>query len=468
MSEELLQRKPSLRTRLVRHVMLPLVMTWMLSTVVAMGIANYFTQQAFDRFLLDDAYAVATNTKLHDGALELSLSSREIGNILFDQSESVFFAVLRPDGTLIAGHGGLRPAPLAKERTYQFADVNYQGRPLRSVTLHRQEPAEFDVVMAQTTRSQAKLLQRLLLYFFVPQAFLLLLLAIWLRRAIQADLVPLGHLQQGLNERDARDLTPVEVSSNTRDVEELAAAVNALLERIGHSVRAQREFAGNVAHELRTPLAGIRAVSEYGLLQKDPQLMRQQLEVIAKSEVRASHLVDQLLALALADEADASFSLEPVALHELVRSAVLRYLPRADAAGIDLGAEGLDEPVQVRAHPALIDGILNNLLDNAFRYGVPKDGSTPVVTVALQQDGSQVNLSVTDNGPGIPTERKQQLLQRWARGVDGERLGLGAGLGAGLGLAIVNQYARILGAQLLLESGTPAGGLRVTVILKAV
>jgi two-component system sensor histidine kinase TctE len=464
MSVEPLQRKPSLRTRLVRHVMLPLVMTWMLSTGVLMGIANFFTQQAFDRFLLDDAYAVAANIKLQGGALELSLSSREIGNILFDQSESVYFAVLRPDGSLVAGHGGLRAAPLVKGRSYQFADMNYQGRPLRSVTLHRQEPADFDVVMAQTTKSQARLLQRLLLYFFVPQAFLLLLLAIWLRRAIQADLVPLGHLQQGLNERDARDLTPVEVSSNTRDVEELAAAVNSLLERIGHSVRSQREFAGNVAHELRTPLAGIRAVSEYGLLQKDPQLLRQQLEVIAKSEVRASHLVDQLLALALADEADASFSREPVALNELVHSAVLRYLPRADAAGIDLGAEGLDEPVSVLAHPALIDGILNNLLDNAFRYGRPADGATSVVTVALQREGHQVRLSVMDNGPGIPAEQKQQLLQRWARGVDGARLGLGAGLG----LAIVSQYARVLGAQLVLESASPQGGLRVTVILKVV
>lgn len=464
MSGAPLPRKPSLRTRLVRHVMLPLVMTWMVSTGVAMGIANFFTQQAFDRFLLDDAYSVAANIKLRDGELELSLSSREIGNILFDQSESVYFAVLRPDGTLVAGHGGLRAAPLAQGRAYQFVDVNYQGRPLRSVTLRRHEPAEFAVVMAQTTKSQGKLLQRLLLYFMVPQGFLLLLLAIWLRRAIQADLVPLGQLQHALNERDARDLTPVAVSGNTRDVEELAAAVNSLLERIGHGVQAQREFAGNVAHELRTPLAGIRAVSEYGLLQKDPQLMRQQLEVIAKSEVRASHLVDQLLALALADEADASFSLEPVPLNELVRSAVLRYLPRADAAGVDLGADGLDEPVRVLAHPALIDGILNNLLDNAFRYGLPSDGTPAVVTVALRVEGSQVSLSVMDNGPGIPDEKKQQLLQRWARGVAGERLGLGTGLG----LAIVSQYARVLGAQLVLGSTTPGGGLRVTVILEAV
>jgi two-component system sensor histidine kinase TctE len=106
-----------------------------------------------------------------------------------------------------------------------------------------------------------------------------------------------------------------------------------LLQRLDRSIRAQKEFAGNVAHELRTPLAGIRALAGYGLGHADPAVWREQLAAIAASEARATALVDRLLAVALAAEAESRLLLEPVALDVVVRDCVLRFLPRADAAG---------------------------------------------------------------------------------------------------------------------------------------
>jgi two-component system sensor histidine kinase TctE len=334
----------------------------------------------------------------------------------------------------------------------QFAAMEYQGRVLRTVTIRRQQPADFYVVMGQTTVSRDRLLQRLLTFSIVPQLLLLVLLAAWLQRAIEDDLTPLAALEEAVGQRDARDLTPVPVSATTRDVQRLGQAINALLGRIAFSVQAQREFSGNVAHELRTPLAGIRALADYGLRQNDPQVWREQLQGIAQSQERASHLVDQLLALALADEAKQTLEQTPVALDALVGEAVMRFLSRADAAGVDLGAKGIDHAVVVQGNAALVEGILNNLIDNALRYGKAETGESHI-TVSLTQSYERVVLSVTDNGVGVPPEKLKQISQRWVQGSAGEALKAGMGLG----LAIVGSYAKLLGARVKLEHAEPNG-----------
>lgn len=455
-------RKRSLRVRLVSHVMLPLALTWLLGTAVTVGVAHFFAQKAFDRALLDDAYAVASQVKSVNGLLALDLSPSEMDTLLFDQSERVFFAVMRPDGSVLAGHPGLRaPRPEGEARS-RFSDIVYRGQELRAVVLRRSEPARYEVVVALTTGSRAALLRNVLLYAVVPQVALLMLLAWWLRRVIGRDLQPLAELQQSVNLRDARDLTPVPVSASSRDVEQLGRAINALFERVNQSLRAQREFSGNVAHELRTPLAGIRALAEYGLSHQEPAVWREQLRRIGESEARASRLVEQLLALALAEEADADVPTEAVALDEIVRDTVLRYLPRADALDVDLGVQGLEQPLRVIGNPALIEGVLGNLLDNALRYGRAPAGGPSVLTVALAQQHGVVTLTVSDNGPGLSPQQQQHLMRRGVRGVNADRLGEGAGLG----LAIVARFAQVMDAGFALER-SPAGGLQAKVSFRA-
>ena len=499
-------RLPSLRSRLARHVLLPLALVWLAGTAITTSVAHFYAQQAFDRALLDDAYALAANVQTGPQGALLRLTESELKALLFDQSESVYFAVRRFDGSLVSGHAWLRaplpthtpnPAPAAAtgatrapdpaikisekiEKRFEFSDTSHQGKPLRVVSVYRpaaDDRLAFQVVMAQTTHSRTDLLQRVLLFSLVPQAILLLLLAWWLRRAIGTDLHPLAALQRALDQRDTHDLAPVAVQASTRDLQQLGGALNSLMARVEAGVRAQREFAGNVAHELRTPLAGIRALAEYGLAQANPQVWQQQLIAVSASEARASHMVTQLLALALADETRDSLRLVPVALDVLVRRVVLQAMPRADALGVDLGARGIDEPVTVHGDVGLIEGVLNNLLDNALRYGKPTVGTTPAITVALHQAAGAVSLRVIDNGPGIAAGQRQDMVRRWQRagsgmGIDagvGTGSGVGSGVGTGpgagmeaqqgvgfgvgLGLAIVARYAALLGARFELVNG---------------
>ena len=148
----------------------------------------------------------------------------------------------------------------------------------------------------------------------------------------------------------------------------------------------------------------------------------------------------------------------------MAREALLRHLPRADACRVDLGGRGLEAPVRVLAQRALVEGVLDNLIDNALRYGLPADGQAARVTVELAGDAhGAVRLSVLDNGPGIGATERQVLLDRWSQGQAGEALGQGSGLG----LAIVAEYARILGASLSLEDGEAGCGLRVTLLFQS-
>lgn len=460
-----MRRASTMRSRLLRHVIAPLALTWLVGAVLALMVARYFTQQAFDRALLDDAYAVASHVRhAEDGGLTLGLSSVEMSNLLFDQNENLYFAVYQDDGHLLAGHAGL-PLPMAARLAGSpfFTEISFQNLTLRSVVLERKKPANFTVVVAQTTRVQDHLFERLLFFSLVPQLLLLIWLAWWLRRAIQQDVQPLMDLEKAVAQRDARDLTPMAISTRTLDVQKLGEAINALLARIEQTVRVQKEFAGNVAHELRTPLSGIRALAEYGLGQANPKVWREQLQSITQSQARASHLIDQLLALALAQEAQQVLPPQPVALDEVVRDSLMRHLHRADAMGVDLGVdfeEGMDLPLFISAQRALLEGILDNLIDNALRYGVPTEGGARHVTVAVSRsEPGVVCLSVIDNGSGITDAQRERLLQRWAQGSAGEALKQGSGLG----LAIVAEYARIMGAQLSMVSPASAGqGLKVS------
>ena len=439
---------------MLRRVLVPLAVTWLIGAAVALAVAQFFTQLAFDRSLLDDAYLLASSVRLEREAVQLTLTPRELATVLYDPVETAYFSIRGAGGATLAGEPRLHMAPASGELGHRFGDIEFDGRSLRAVTLHREQPTAVDIVIAETQVGRTALLRQLLLYSLGPQLALLGLAAGWVARSIESDLRPLGQLQQAVDNRDVNDLAPLDVPATSADMVRLATAINALLQRLEGSVRAQREFAGNVAHELRTPLAGIRALAEYGLAQKDQAAWREQLERIATSEARASRLVDQLLDLALAHEAEAGLKLDTVNLDELVREAVLRFLPAADAAGVDLGARGIEIAARVRGDATLIDGILNNLLDNALRYGTDGPGGNPAVTVAIEQNDSATTLSVQDNGAGLPGEVQMQLMERGAQGEAGQLLGEGAGLG----LALVAQYARLMGARMTLGSGPDGAG----------
>ena len=241
-----------------------------------------------------------------------------------------------------------------------------------------------------------------------------------------------------------------------------ATALNQLLAEVQESVAGQRRFISNAAHQLRTPLAGLKSQTEIALEANHDPALATRLQRVHESAVRSAHLVNQLLALARAEpEAAAALPRSAVDLQALAAGVAAELVPRALAAGIDLGidsntGDGEAPAVWVMGHEALLREAVLNLVDNAIRYA----GRGAEVTLSVTREpgpGAPAVLRVADNGPGVPAEQHEALFGRFFRATH-------EGSGYGLGLAIVREIATRHGGTAE-ASTTPPQGLTLTLRL---
>ena len=238
------------------------------------------------------------------------------------------------------------------------------------------------------------------------------------------------------------------------EVQPLIHAMNELLRRLSLVLSAQQRFVADAAHQLRTPVAGIKTQTELALRLTDPAQQQQVLHQLHTATTRLSRLIHQLLALARTEPgAQAAHAMQPTDLGREMREAASEWVPKALQGNIDLGFEGPDEPLMVRGNAILLREMLGNLLDNAIRYSPP--GSR--VTVQVARRGTEVVLQVEDNGAGIPQDERERVFERFYRllGTDAD--------GCGLGLAIVREVAQAHGADVSLDSGAGGRGTAVRV-----
>jgi two-component system sensor histidine kinase TctE len=233
-------------------------------------------------------------------------------------------------------------------------------------------------------------------------------------------------------------------------VSPLVRAINDLLARLDQSLSAQKHFLADAAHQLKTPLAGLRTQAELAQREidagaADPQAVKRSLQQIALSSQRAAHMVNQLLAMARAEDKQHAAHRQNVNLARLATETVRDFVPRALEKRIDLGYEGPDSghARPVKGHALLLREMIRNLVDNALQY--TPAGGTVTVRVVDDPFGQVVVLQVEDSGPGIPATERDKVFQPFYR-VLGTEVD-----GSGLGLAIVREIADQHGAQVTLE-----------------
>jgi two-component system sensor histidine kinase QseC len=335
-----------------------------------------------------------------------------------------------------------------------YATVDIGGQAWRVFATHGAE-RDVEVYVGEQIESRASILHALLRGTLTSVAVALPLLALGVWWAVRLGLQPLRRLSAVLARREPQALQPVILGAAPSELAPMIAALNGLLARIGAMVESERRFTADAAHELRTPIAAIRAQAQVALAESDAAARAHALQFTLRGCDRAARLVEQLLTLSRL-ESGAAPARAVLDLASLARRVAGEIAPAALTRGQELSLEA-DATCPVHGDETLLAVLLRNLLDNAVRYSPPG----AAIAVAVSRTDGTVVLGVEDAGPGLPEPEIRRLGERFFR-----VLGSGES-GSGLGWSIVRRIADAQGASVQIGRSRVLGGLSVRVSLPA-
>jgi two-component system sensor histidine kinase TctE len=449
-----MKRSPvTLRRNLLNWLLALLVGLWFASAVAIYFISVHFVNLAYDRALADSLLSLAAQVHLKDGAVRVELPEPALRILEFDKYDRVYYKITGPDGRLISGRADLpSPPPVADDPGEPvLSDARLGHRAIRMASMRLDHDDSYVVVQIAETLTKRTIASREILWTIaIPQLIVigLAVVAVWF--GVSRGLAPLARLEAQVASRSPRDLRPVVEQGAPEEVHSLVSSINTLMGRLSKALETQRRFIADAAHQLRTPLAGLKTQLELAARQDDPRHTRELLDRLAVGIDQSSRLVGQLLALARAEHyTERTLMLEPVDLNAVARDVTSHWVPTALAKRIDLGFEGPEAAAKVLGDEPVTRELIGNLLDNAVRY-TPPGGS---ITVELQPDRHHVHLVVRDTGPGIPEQERQRVFEPFYRGAATDTEG------CGLGLTIVRELALAQQAECWLEAGDGGKGL---------
>ncbi|MFC0594184.1 sensor histidine kinase N-terminal domain-containing protein [Ottowia pentelensis] len=467
----------SLFGEILDWMLTPLLLLWPISLALTWLVAQNLANKPFDRALVDNTQALAQYLSVGpDHRLQFAFPQAAGELLRADDADNVYYQVLGPGGAFVSGARALPHPPGAPAADAgapaaepQLRDAEYQGVPVRVAALW--VPVEglagpALVQVAETREKRSVLAAEIIKGVMLPQFAILPLavLLVWL--ALVRGIRPLSELERRIRGRRPDDLSPLDESAVPQEVGPLVDSVNELLTRLKDSIATQKRFLADAAHQLKTPLAGLRMQADLAQRADASEAdLKQSLQQIGRASMRATHTVNQLLALARAESGSTELARQPCDLAAITRDAVQEAVPRALRQRIDLGYDGPlpgTPGTVLTGNATLLHELVRNLVDNALKYTPSEPAQPGVVTVRLRI-GSLHDarvLQVEDNGPGIPAAERAHVLQPFYRV-------LGSAVdGSGLGLSIVDEIARQHRATVAVDDAHPGQqppGARFTV-----
>ena len=446
----------SLRWRLLWTLTLLLVVLMLASSLSAYFNGREAADTAYDRTLLASARTIAAGLSQRDGSLSADVPYVALDTFAYDSAGRIYYQVYDIQRRLISGYEHLPAPPPGTPRTddypalARFYNAEYRGQNVRVVSLLKavSEPnmnGMAEIRVAETDEARVAMARSLMADTLLRLGMLGLgaLLVVWF--AVSAALRPLERLRTAVEEREPDDLRPLPLVPVQRELRPLVQTLNHFTERLRWQFERQAQFIADAAHELRTPLAVLKARIELGLRTHDPQVLRHTLEQTVKDTDRLTHLANQLLSLARIENgarAIAEGGAQLLDLSQLARELGMAMAPLAHSRGVALALEA-DQPVWLRGEPTLLNELLSNLIDNALAHTCA--GGNVILRVSLP-----AVLEVEDDGPGIPYEDRERVFERFYR--RNQQVA-----GSGLGLAIVGEICRAHLAHISLHDGAQRG-----------
>jgi two-component system, OmpR family, sensor histidine kinase QseC len=445
-------QRASLKQRLLALVLTVIALVWL-------GAAAFTYHDAREEFdeVLDGHLAQAASLLLVQTSHDLDELETEHAPLLHKYARRVAFQIW-DKGQRLRLHSANAPQQALADREHGFSDSSIDGHRWR-VFSTRDESGEFLIHVAERADVRDELAQDIAGNLLRPLLFSLPLLAILLWVAVARGLLPLVTLTREVEQRDPQNLAALDTSSAPREVMPLIGRLNRLFARIAASLQKERSFTADAAHELRTPIAAIKAQTQVARAATTEAERIHALDNAILGCDRASRLITQLLTLARVDTLDHSV-MQPCRIRDIAAEVIAALAPAAveKHVRLELLADAdAEAEASVHGNPELLRVLLRNLLDNAILH-TPRGTS---VQVQISHEPGTTCLTVSDNGPGIAAEERGRVLERFYR-----PLGTQAG-GSGLGLSIVKRIAEVHDAALQLLAMSGGNGLQVKVCFKS-
>ena len=463
----------SLFGEILDWMLTPLLLLWPISLVLTWLVAQGIAGKPFDRALEYNVAALAQLVTVSGNRVQfnLPLPAREL--LRADDTDTVYYQVLGARSEYLSGERDL-PLPFDEEKAVagevRLRDTEFRGADIKVaymwVKLDLPGSKLALVQVAETLDKRSVLATEIIKGVMLPQFVILpiAVLLVWL--ALVQAIRPLNQLEERIRARKPDDLSPLEIEAVPLEVAPLVSSVNDLLMRLKDSITTQKRFLADAAHQLKTPLAGLRMQAD--LAQREganTEELKQSLRLIGRSSIRATHTVNQLLALARAESSGTAMIRQPCDLAAITMEVVQECVPRALEKRIDLGYEGAQPGapgVLMDGNPTLLKELVRNLVDNALNYTPSSSDRPGVITARVLADtfGGALVLQVEDSGPGIPLAERELVFQPFYRALGTEADG------SGLGLPIVLEIAQQHQATVTVEDarpGQPAPGASFSV-----
>lgn len=455
----------SLRVNLVLTYVWLWAASALAATLVTFWLAGRSAQISFDRILKDDALALATQVHWDRAGPIFAADPNTADYLIFDSLSPSRFMVLTQSGVKLVGNALIQLPPSAKiQKSGEplfFDSVNEAGN-LRVVAIRIESNDTTDYVWVVVGESQAKREQishELAVAIFLPAIGLAIFIVPLLFAGIRYGLAPANAINDAVSKRGIDDLSPIPISQVPVELRGLISHINDLLKRLQDAVAHERRFISDAAHQLRTPLAGIKILIDDMLRTShaspsDPP----DAEVLAELSLaanRLTQLVKQLLTLARTQGVN-EIEISNVKLVDLLNTLICTWQPlfKEHSKQLLLGRSAIFiEELHVKTNATLLTEILTNLIDNALNYG----GAEVALEVKMQK--SRVLIQVIDDGNTVHAQDIEKMLTPFWRGNDPKTHGVG------LGLPIAQKTSYLLGGDLSIQVPPQVKGLQVTVEL---
>ena len=454
----------SLRRHLLLGILLPVLAFVVLSSINLYRQALAAADTAYDRTLLASAKAIGELLEVADGVapatLRASLPYSALEAFEADNRSRLYYRVSGFGGEMVSGFADLPSAkpPDSKPSLYaalvHFYDDSYLGAPVRMAVLLQPVSGTSGqgmatIQVAETLELRRTLARSLLLQTVWQQALLVALIALVVVFVVQRATAPVRRLSAQMHSRAETDLSPLPLANAPRELQPMVDATNTLMARLAHLLDHQKRFVRDASHQLRTPLAVLKAQVQSA--RRGDVAPAQALAEISVTVERATELANQMLALAKVEQLRHQGDSAVQPWHQIVRAVALDVSPLLAAGQIDFDIQTDEAPVL--GHEWALRELTRNLLHNAIKHTPPGGG----LSVRLQASAGHATLTVADSGPGLSDEHRTRMFQPFAAA--------GPHGGSGLGLAICREIVQTLGGRIDLHNHPHRPGLDAVITL---